>query len=624
MSHKEGSLNIKAVKAALKTIRSIRKQFYPALLLSATLDALKPFVPIVFSAKILDELMGAKQLPALVTLVAALVGLTLVLHVLSAYSTKQYALERGQLINRYYESLSQKCMRLDFEQIENPDTMDLLRQIQETENNHMAIWDMAEYLLKSVLAVLEMAIATVLIVTTFATGHAVTPGAEGGFVQSPIAFVALAVLLFAGILIYNAVQAKIGKTAEADVNNNIDSNRNFGYLFFRISYNYECGKDIRLYQAQHMLKEKIDDYVGPDIRGSVEEFVKPNIKHFSILAAVNTVLLTAVYLFIILKAYVGAITVGSIFIQINAIMRFYQAIASLIQQYTMFKVASEYFGLSIRFFALPEMTGQGTRKISLAPHEDYEFVFHDVSFCYPNSDTRVLDRVNLTISRGQRLAVVGMNGAGKTTMIKLLCRFYQPTSGVITLNGVDIQDYDNQDYANLFSVVFQDFHLFSFTLDQNVATNLQADKARLEQSLKSAGLSGLMEELKGDYSVAIGKQFDEDGRDFSGGELQKIAIARALYKDAPVVVLDEPTAALDPITEFEVYSKFNDLVGDKASIFISHRLSSCRFCHQIAVFDGGKITQFGSHEQLLKEKDGKYCELWNAQAKHYIGDTAAG
>ena len=623
MSETKGKLNLKAVNAALKMIRTIRREFFPAMLLSAILDAVRPFIPIVLSAKILDELMGAKNIHTLVLLAAALVGSTLIIHSLAAFCTKRYEDERSQFITLYYEALAKKTMKLDYERIEDPNTMDLLRMIQETENNHMAVWDMAEYLLKGFLAIFEMGIAMILIVTTFATAQAVPSGAEQSIVQSPLAFVALAALLVIGILIYNKVQSKIGKTAEDDVNNNIDSNRQFGYLFFRISYNYECGKDIRLYQAQHMLKEKIDDYVIPDIRDSVDHFVKPNIRHFSILAAVNTVLLTAVYLFIILKAYVGAITVGSIFIQINAIMRFYQAIASLIQQYTMFKVSSQYFGLSIRFFGLPEMSGHGTRKISLAPHEDYAFVFHDVSFCYPNSDTVVLDHLNLTISRGQRLAVVGMNGAGKTTMIKLLCRFYQPTSGTITLNGVDIQEYDFQDYAKLFSVVFQDFHLFSVTLEQNVAAGLRADKARLEQSMKTAGLDALLDELKGDYSVAIGKQFDEEGRDFSGGEEQKIAIARALYKDAPVVVLDEPTAALDPITEFEVYSKFNELVGDKASIFISHRLSSCRFCHQIAVFDGGRLVQFGSHEQLLKEKSGKYFELWNAQAKHYVGEAAA-
>lgn len=618
MSETKSKLNLKAVAAALSMIRSIRREFFPTMLFSATLDAVKPFIPIVLSAKILDELMGARDIPTLTALASMLVGLMLLLHIIGAFATKQYGNEQALLINRYFEELAKKTMKLDFEQIENPDTMDLLRMIDEAGSNHLAIWDMAEYLLKGFMAIFEMVIATVLIVTTFAAGNAAIPEAEGSVVQSPLAFFALAALLVIGVLIYNNVQARIAKTAEDDVNNNLDSNRNFNYLFFRISYNYECGKDIRLYQAQHMLKEKIDDYVNPDIRQSREEFVKPNIKHFSILAAVNALLLTAVYLFIVLKAYVGAITVGSIFIQINAIMRFYQAIAAFIQQYSMFKVSSEYFDLSIRFLGLPETTQHGSTHIRLERDQNYTFEFHDVSFHYPNSDAQVLDHVNLTIHKGQRLAVVGMNGAGKTTLIKLLCRFYQPTAGKITCNGVDIQEFDNNDYIDLFSVVFQDFTLFSFALDQNIAASETPDKSRLEQSMLTAGLGALVNERNGDYSVPLGKQFDENGRDFSGGEKQKIAIARALYKDAPVVVLDEPTAALDPITEFEIYSKFNELVGEKACVFISHRLSSCRFCHSIAVFDGGRLVQFGSHSDLLKEKGGKYSELWTAQAKHYI------
>ena len=623
MSKGKSKLNLKAVAAALKLIHRLRREFFPAMLFSALLDAIKPYVPIVLSAKILDELMGAKDIHTLIVLTAAMVGLMLALHIAGAFATHLYGNEAVRFIQRYYEELAKKTMKLDFERSESPDTRDLMRMIDEAGNNHLGVWDMAEYLLKCFLALFEMAIAVILIITTFALAAPVASGAEGSLVQSPLAFVAIALLLVAGILVYNAVQAKIAKTAEDDVTNNLASNRQFGYLFFHISYNYEYGKDIRLYQAQHMLKEKIDDYVGPDIQDSVEHFVKPNIKHFSILAAVNAVLLTAVYLFILLKAYVGAITVGSIFIQINAIMRFYQAIASLIQQYTMLKVASEYFDISIRFLALPETAQHGTRKITLKQHEDYEFEFRDVSFCYPNSDVQVLDRVNLTISRGQRLAVVGMNGAGKTTLIKLLCRFYRPTAGSITLNGVDIEELDYNDYIALFSVVFQDFSLFPFALDETISSSRQPDKARLEQSLKTAGLGELVDELKGDYTVSVGKQFDENGRDFSGGERQKIAIARALYKDAPVVVLDEPTAALDPITEFEIYSKFNDLVGDKACVFISHRLSSCRFCHSIAVFDGGKLVQFGSHEQLLEQKSGKYAALWNAQAQHYIEEDAA-
>ena len=621
MSKQKGKLNLSAAAAALKTIHKIQKGFLPALLSSAVVDALKPFVPILFSAKIIDELMGAKHVPMLTALAVALVGLSLVLDVLSAYCTKRFSFERTELVYRYYEELSKKTMRLSYEQVENPEIKDLLMMIDETGNNHMALWDMAEYLLRSFLAVFEMLASIALIVSTFAGGKAVA-GAQSTAVSSPLAFLGVGALLIAGVVIYNVVQAKIAKTAENDVSNNVYSNRQFGYLFFHISYNYEKGKDIRLYQAQDMLKEKIDDYVTNDIKASVDGFVKPNIRHFSILSAVNAVLLTAVYLFIVFQAYAGAITVGAIFIQVNAIMRFYGAIAGLIQQYSMFKVACEYFDLSIRYFALPETGNGGTRKITLDRDAAYTFEFCDVSFRYPGSDILALEHVDLTIQKGEKLAVVGMNGAGKTTLIKLLCRFYQPNEGKITLNGVDISEYDNADYIRLFSVVFQDFELFSFPLDQNIAASEDVDVPRMEQNLKSAGLNDLVDELKGGYHVAIGKQTDEDGRDFSGGEKQKIAIARALYKDAPIVVLDEPTAALDPITEFEIYSKFNELVGEKACVFISHRLSSCRFCDRIAVFDGGRITQLGSHGELLAKKDGKYYELWNAQAKHYVGESA--
>lgn len=203
-------------------------------------------------------------------------------------------------------------------------------------------------------------------------------------------------------------------------------------------------------------------------------------------------------------------------------------------------------------------------------------------------------------------------------MIKLLCRLYVPTEGVITLNGVDINEYNFDDYINIFSVVFQDFKLFSFGLGQNISVSDDNDINNLKEAMKNSGLSEMAEELSGDYSVPVGKNFDEDGRDFSGGEQQKIAIARALYKDSPIMILDEPTAALDPIAEFEIYSNFNNIVKDKGVIFISHRLSSCRFCHNIIVFDKGRIVQLGSHEKLVADKNGKYAELWDAQAKHYL------
>lgn len=223
----------------------------------------------------------------------------------------------------------------------------------------------------------------------------------------------------------------------------------------------------------------------------------------------------------------------------------------------------------------------------------------------------------MTFRAGQRLAVVGTNGSGKTTFIKLLCRLYDPTEGVILLNGTDIRKYDHQAYMKLFSVVFQDFRLLSFGLGQNVAGSMNVDMHSAEQCLRDAGFGTRLDKLPQGLSTTLYKDFDAQGIDISGGEAQKIALARALYKDAPFVILDEPTAALDPVAEFEVYDSMNQMTREKSTLFISHRLSSCRFCDDIAVFHEGKLIQRGSHDVLVRDRSGMYYRLWQAQAQYY-------
>ena len=203
-------------------------------------------------------------------------------------------------------------------------------------------------------------------------------------------------------------------------------------------------------------------------------------------------------------------------------------------------------------------------------------------------------------------------------MVKLLCRLYDPTEGEITLNDIDIRKYDHKEYMDLFSVVFQDFKLFSLSLGQNLAASTEVDRARAEMCLDKAGFLDRLRDLPLGLETCLYKDFDPAGVTVSGGEAQKIALARALYKDAPFIVLDEPTAALDPIAEYEVYSRFNEIIGDKTAVFISHRLSSCRFCDDIIVLHEGRLVQRGSHEELLADEGGKYAELWNAQAQYYV------
>ena len=261
---------------------------------------------------------------------------------------------------------------------------------------------------------------------------------------------------------------------------------------------------------------------------------------------------------------------------------------------------------------------QGSLTTEKRSDKKFDIEFKNVSFKYPVSDAYAVKNLNLRLKVGQKLAVVGMNGSGKTTFIKLLTRLYDPTDGDIIMNDFNVRKYDYREYLDLFSVIFQDYSLLSVPLGNNIAACDKWDKEKCERLIKEVGFFERYKEMQDKLETPIYKDFDDKGVLLSGGEAQKIALARALYKDSPFIILDEPTAALDPIAEAEIYSKFNDIAGDKTAIYISHRLSSCKFCDEILVFDKGKVIEKGSHEGLLENKNGKYFELWNAQAQYYV------
>ncbi len=223
--------------------------------------------------------------------------------------------------------------------------------------------------------------------------------------------------------------------------------------------------------------------------------------------------------------------------------------------------------------------------------------------------------LNITLSNGV-YGLLGANGAGKTTFIKLLCRLYDPTEGEILVDGRNIMEYDYKEYVGQFAPVFQDFKIFGFSIGENIVFD-NMDQVRLKEILKLTGLDGMTQKLPKGVDTPVFKMFEEDGIEPSGGEQQKMAIARALYKNASVIILDEPTAALDPMAEYEIYKQFHSLVGDKTAFYISHRLSSCRFCDKIAVFSEGGIAEYGSHEELVNISGGIYAKMFEAQAQYY-------
>lgn len=268
----------------------------------------------------------------------------------------------------------------------------------------------------------------------------------------------------------------------------------------------------------------------------------------------------------------------------------------------------------VKFMRYPSAIHSGTRHVRGGGHT---VEFRNVCFTYPHTDVKVLDGVDVTLRQGEHLSVVGLNGAGKTTFIKLLCRLYDPTAGEILLDGINIKEYDIAEYMKLFAPVFQDFMLFAFSIRDNISACGNISDDELSALLEKVGLANRVNSLGKGADTLLFKPFDENGIEPSGGEQQKLAIARALHKNAPMVVLDEPTAALDPVAEYEIYSQFNELVGGKTAIYISHRLSSCKFCDRIAVFSDGRIAEYGTHDELCGKPGGIYAEMFAAQAQYY-------
>lgn len=251
------------------------------------------------------------------------------------------------------------------------------------------------------------------------------------------------------------------------------------------------------------------------------------------------------------------------------------------------------------------------------PGKAYEIRLAHVSFRYPGASTNTLSDINLTLHPGEKLAVVGLNGAGKTTLIKLICGFLDPTEGKVLLNGKDIRSYNRADYYTMFSAVFQSFSLLAGSIAANVAQDsLGIDMERVKECVGKAGLRKKIESLKAGYETRLNREVFEEAILLSGGEAQRLMLARALYKNAPFIILDEPTAALDPIAESDLYQKYNEMTKGVSSVYISHRLASTRFCDRIIMIADGRISEEGTHEELLK-KCGKYAALYEIQSKYY-------
>lgn len=551
-----------------------------------------PLIAAFLPKLILDELHTSGGTLKLYSHVLLLSGFLLIIQIFREFFQKDGFTRRCRVAAEFDNDLHQRLYLCDYENLESPSFLEL----QEKSKKFLYCnWHGFGYLLDCALSILGQALSLLGITTLLATLN----------IGMIVFFVLLAVI---GAYFDSVILKRVKRLEDAV----IDDQRRWTY-FASMFEKADFGREFRLYQVGEWLLGKERAFFtrsNDNLQKQNREFMKSGI-----LSAVITFLeqFTA-YAYLIYCVADGQISMGSFMMYISAVTSFASATRQIIHSLVEIQTYDLYYSNLDTYLSVPANLRSGTLKIT--SHKKPIVEFRNVSFKYPGNEYFTIKNVSISLQPGEKLLIVGENGAGKSTFVKLLLRLYDPTEGSILLNGHDIKEFDYDSYQSLFASVFQDYHLFAFSLRENIAMSAAADDKRILDILKQAGFSHKMEESNITLDTEIHKIFSSDGYEPSGGESQKIAVVRALYKNAPILVLDEPTAALDPRAEFDIYERFRHMVTDKTAVFISHRLSSAKFCDHIAVFDKGTICEYGTHDSLL-QRNGKYAELFRMQADYY-------
>lgn len=509
--------------------------------------------------------------------------------------------------------LNKKLMSMDYEYMESETIQNKRRDIDNMAREHgcglnMLFWTATPFVER----LLQLVVAGIITVQLFVKCLTAYKTQEWKGILIVLSFVAfLIIFLYVNQRMTQKIQAKINKSVEE----RLPYTRKYDFYVDEYIGREECGKTVRLFNQQSLLSETLNEIFKKVSKLlSRQTILEARMNQWA--EGINVLISGMIYLLLGIMALKRVISVGSICLYAGCITNFLWHFQKWNQQVSLLKMNTKYVKQYLDFMDIKNKKYEGTLPVEKRDDDKFMIEFENVSFHYPGSEKNVLENFSIRFNIGERLAVVGRNGSGKTTFIKLLCRLYDPTEGRILLNGIDIKKYDYKEYLSLFSVVFQDFQIPAFTLGQAVAASQEYDEEHVNDAVKKAGLSSLAARMPYGNETYLTKEFDKTGVNISGGEAQKLAIARALYHDTPFVILDEPTAALDPIAEYEVYAKFDEFIGTKTAVYISHRLSSCQFCNDILVIDDGKAVQRGSHEKLIDE-EGLYAKLWKTQAKYY-------
>lgn len=572
---------------------SFTKSRYFIALINIILDSVQPIFTLMMPKYIIDELTNGRRWNLVVIYILALVGINLALS--GIRELVKYASSESSLKSKWKFSMKHgvTCSTMDYSKLENSSVKDKVNQ---SANNTDPINFVDNTVTGFITNVIQLAGYTYII----ATLH-------------PLVILFILLLIFIASLVTKG-REKLGYEYQPIF---AKFSRKFNYLL-NAMIRFDFGKEVRINKASTWLEKKfadeIDEYMcsfGKSQRGYLRLSIFD-----AVLALIQTVVM---YGYAVYKTVIGDITVGSFSVYLGSVTLFTVGFRDLINKFIALGYLSKYVDDYKECLSLisPSQDQRSNVNINVESTGKHEIVFDHVSFKYPNTDRYVLRNISIKIEAGKKLSVVGYNGAGKTTFIKLICRLYEPTEGKIYYNGIDVSTIDYTEYVKLLSVVFQDFALFYFTIKDNIVFGKERDSSALKEAIEKSGLGEKIDGLKDGWDTPLSKEFYNNGIEFSGGEGQKLACARAYYKDAPIIIFDEPTAALDAIAESQLYERFNNIIENKTAIYISHRLASVKFCDSVAVFADGKIVEYGTHNELMA-LGGVYTEMFNKQSQFYV------
>ncbi|EOU1825962.1 ABC transporter ATP-binding protein [Clostridium perfringens] len=564
------------------------------------LASIAPFIGIFLPKFLIDELLGQRRIEIILMTLIGFFLLSSVVNYSIAWLRCAYSPRVTKIRTDYITMISDKIMKMDFKNTEDPEVLNKIKSVM---NAVMSNNTGVEGVYHTLLGLFGRLTAFV------------------GYI-SIVLFLSPWILLFLiiNVLISYALTMRVKKYEYSQKEKAADKDRRTFYVFDTM-YDFAYGKDIRIYDLKNILIDKFKKFRGEriDISNDVQE------KQLKV-KIVDVILLVirefVVYGYLIYNVLFTGMSIGDFTMYFSTINGFGDWMKGILDDLANIKAQNMYLDDMREFLEIKSEDKEKTRDIPI--DSSYEIEFKNVSFKYPKTDKYIYKNLSLKIKKGQRLAIVGINGAGKTTFVKLLCRLYEPTSGEILINGINIQSFSKEEYYKILSVVFQDIKTFAFTVAENVSLeNLEdVDREKVLHCIEKAGVGDKINSLEKGIDTSLLKILDGEGVELSGGENQKLALARALYKNGKIVILDEPTSALDAVAEYNIYKGFDELIGDKTAIYISHRLASTKFCDVIAFFENGEIVEYGTHEELLK-KNGKYSDMFNIQAQYYKEESGS-